>query len=229
MNISLKNEIIWLSPECTGGKFFAKLLENYDFFVYDRKNKLNQRLITLSEFSWTSNIPEEFKNFKKIMTVRNPYSRVYACYENFYNKNLISRDLGKVKKRFNSFLDKAFIHSDFHVVLDKNLSQDSYFSKWDLSKFLPDETIRYENAKNDFLNLELIKKNGLKFDENKFIEIDTDSFDQIDFRTLYEPTNAWKVFQYFKNYFFRLNYDPFSFTKEVLTDTDKVNFIHNRF
>ena len=229
MNISLKNRSIWISPECTGGNILAKLFERYDFFVFERQKTLNKRLVSLKDISWTSEIPDEYKDFTKIMTIRNPYSRVYECYENFYNKSLISRDLQKVREKFNQYLEKVFHEDDFFVSIDKNLSKNSYISKWALSEYLPDEILRYETLENDFMNLSLIKNNGIKFDRNKFLDLMTENFDRFDFKLLYTPKNARKVFEYYKNYFFHLGYDPYSFTNEVLSDEDKVNFIHNRF
>lgn len=229
MNVSLKNKVVWLSPECTGGKVLAKIFQNYDFLVYERNGKLNQRSISLADISWTSKIPETYSSFEKIITLRNPYSRVFDCYENFYNKSLYTRDLDKIKNKFDTYLKKTFIKNNFFYDLDTSLSENSYLSKWNLKDYLPNKVLRYENLEEDLLSLEFIKKNGIKFDQNKLSEIKIDSFDKIDYRLVYNPENAHMVFEYFKNYFYLMGYAPYSFTKEILSENDKINFIHGKF
>ena len=47
-----------------------------------------------------------------------------------------------------------------------------------------------------------------------------------DFTELYTMNSAIRVFDYYKKHFYICDYDPFSFSKEQLSNEDKIKFLH---
>jgi hypothetical protein len=70
-----------------------------------------------------------------------------------------------------------------------------------------------------------LKDNSKKFTdslENEFIKKRPFHFSDV-----YTQTSAKYVYEYFKNHFYLCDYDPFSFTKSILTDEEKKKFLHD--
>jgi hypothetical protein len=44
---------------------------------------------------------------------------------------------------------------------------------------------------------------------------------------MYSTESAKKIYHFYKKHFYLCGYDPFSFTKEKLTDEEKIGFIHD--
>jgi hypothetical protein len=92
---------------------------------------------------------------------------------------------------------------------------------------IPDYFIKIENLREDLNQFEFIKS----FDEeslndlitnNKFIKIRGIMFDE-----MYDFDVAKRVYVFYKKHFYMCGYDPFSFTKEILTDDEKISFLHD--
>ena len=104
---------------------------------------------------------------------------------------------------------------------------DNYLEKWVFDERIPDYFIKIENLREDLNQFEFIKS----FDEeslndlitnNKFIKIRG-----IMFNEMYDFDVAKRVYVFYKKHFYMCGYDPFSFTKEILTDDEKISFLHD--
>lgn len=230
MNISYKNEVIWLAPERTATSITKKILEKYDFFAI--KRKFNFEPVNLSDVkqSHSNEIPDEFRHFKIICNIRNPYDRVFGCYLNFFLQRAITRKETDVKTRFNNWLKKTFLNHRFEVFLGDYYSDSvNYFNKWTFENINPDFVIKSENLLGDTLKIPFIEKENTEYltsleklcEENSYINKRYHHFNQ-----LYEFENAKLIYHYFKPVFYKFNYSPFSFTEETLTEEQKVSFIH---
>jgi hypothetical protein len=227
MNISLKNNVIWLSPERTGGKMLREIFKNFNFYTCEKKNNFELKSFWENSHSQQNNIPEKYKDFEVIATIRNPYDRIWSCYVNFNTKNFTPKDFEGTKIKFNEFVNKSFINTLSGVITDSFFDGSDYLNKWRFETILPDKIIKFENIEEDVKSLDFIK-NSQKisyssiFEDNKFKNNRFITFD-----TVYDLESARKVYNFYKNHFFYFNYNPFSFTKENLTDEEKINFLHN--
>jgi len=82
MNINRENKIIWWAPERCATKLTAEIFKKLGFEVFDKEK---QDFVSLSEHYHSHDIvfPEEFKDYKLICNIRNPYDRVLSFYLNF--------------------------------------------------------------------------------------------------------------------------------------------------
>jgi hypothetical protein len=235
MNISHKHKVIWWAPERCGTKITREIFSDYDFFVYNPKT--NDEISLKERYtSHFNQIPEEFSNYKLICSVRNPYDRILAVFLlTQYGDVVIEKSIYlKIKERFNKWVLESFIKRKTLVELSKfNQTQNinyNFFSKWTFESRIPDYFIRMENLKEDLENLDFIKthslwdeeKNSQKIENNRFITTRPLKFNEI-----YDFESAKRIYYYYKKVFNLIPYDPFSFTKENLTDNQKYSFLHN--
>lgn len=227
MNVSLKHNVVWLCPEKTGGRILKEIFKNYDFFVCDKMNNFELKPLAEKNTSFGSIIPEKYQNFQIISGVRNPYDRIWSCYLSFYTKKFKPKEFELTKQKFNEWIDKSFKFTLRGVETDPFYDGDDYINKWKFDFFEPQTFIKLETLKNDVLSLDFIKKEPLLFDENIFSSkmFVNDKF--LVYNTMYEIKTAKKIYNFYKKHFFKLGYDPFSFTVESLSDEEKINFLHS--
>ena len=226
MNVSIENKLIWLSPERTAGRFLSEIFKNYGFYSCDRKNKYELKPLGENPHSNGIKIPENFKDFRIIVSIRNPYDRVWSYYVNYFAKNFKPKEIDQNFEKFNEFVQNTFIISVGRTYTDHFFSGDDYFNKWRLDNIKIDTLIRFENLQNDVMSLDFIKKDPNLFDHSIFSDKRFINERFLSFDSMYDLSSAQKVFNFYKNHFFSLGYDPFSFTKENLTDQQKIDFIH---
>jgi hypothetical protein len=94
--------------------------------------------------------------------------------------------------------------------------------KWTFNDKIPNSFVRLENYEDDirkinFINEEFIDSSQIKLKEQRTFE----------FNEMYSAESAKKIYHFFKRHFYLCGYDPFSFTKEKLTDKEKISFIHD--
>lgn len=235
MNISHKHKIIWLAPERCGTKITREIFSNYDFLVFDSKIG-DEVSITKRYTSHLNEIPEKYSDYTLISSIRNPYDRVFSIFLiTTYENIVIDKTLhGEVKEKFNNWVINAFKAEKTIVTLDSNYSAKNinynFFSKWTFNEKTPKFFIRMENLKEDLESLDFIKSDkswdSLKIDEtlqdNIFKTNRTIKFDQ-----MYDFQSAKLIYFYYKRVFGLIPYNPFSFTKESLSDSEKLSFLHD--
>lgn len=91
-----------------------------------------------------------------------------------------------------------------------------------------DYFIKMENLKEGIIKLPFISQNDEEINristlisENPFINERHHSFQDV-----YDVRSRKLVYEFFKPCFYKFDYSPFSFTKENLTDMDKISFLH---
>jgi hypothetical protein len=216
MNVSHKHNHILLTPNKCASKIVKQILHGYDFLEQPDESFHNL-------------------NYKLISTIRNPYDWIFSIFINF---ELISVFLNKslkddIKKHFNKWIQK-FILSE-KLVATHNFSlkisiDDIHLYKDLFNKRIPNFFIRMENIQEDLEKLDFIK-NDLSWDLKKNEEeLKTNKYKihrEYTFNSMYDIETAKKVYFYYKKHFNLADYDPFSFTTEILTEKEKINFIHD--
>mgnify|MGYP003340079440 CR=1 FL=1 len=228
MNVSHKHKVIWLAPEKTATKIISQILSDYDF-IFEPDNKDFKNVYNDSQFycSNESIIKKKYKNYKIILSIRNPYDRIVSLFltHGISNKIAITKDN---KIHLKPYLWDFFYNSTAFES-NKKIFLETLIKKW---KFLPTQPtflIKTEElfdglSKIDFITESENWKNGKysKIIENKPLK-------SYEFSDLYDIQTAKLVYEYFKSHFYDLEYDPFSFTKEKLTKSQKLSFIHDVF
>jgi hypothetical protein len=236
MNISHKHKTIWWAPERCGTKATAHIFKHFDFdFIF------NYPTTTVSSSYQSHQIilpPEKYNDYKVVASIRNPYDRVLGVYLKFVNVGA-SSVYSKYKHdqtvyTFSNFIDELF--KTKKIIPKLNLPIDirkpvieNYFIKYNFDTTIPKNYIRMENIVEDMGKIDFINKSPLwssgyiKNYLNKNEHITTHPYN---FNSVYTFKTAKKVYEYHKQFFLTLGYDPFSFTTEELTNEEKMRFLH---
>jgi len=135
-NVSEKYKFIWLAPERTGSRKVAEILGYYGFV-----NKGNI-LFNSGKYNYSHYSPniDGFEGYKLICNSRNPYSRVYSLFKNFYYG---SKD--KSKESFKRYLTEGLPQGQMmRMVVNPPIT------------VKPDYIIRLEYMTDDLLKLPFI-------------------------------------------------------------------------
>jgi hypothetical protein len=236
MNISHKHKTIWWAPERCGTKATAHIFNHFDFdYIRNHNNQKSSSSYQSHEIS----VPDKnYGDYQVICSIRNPYDRMLGLFLNFasmgasssYNKYNHQQSM----YNFSKFIDELFRVKKIVPKLDKPINYKEfgihhYVSKYNFDITIPKHYIRMENiiedmGKIDFINesqlwLSGYVKNYLKKNEH----ITTHPYK---FNSIYTFETAKKVYDYYKQFFLILGYDPFSFTTEELTNEQKIDFLH---
>jgi len=231
MNFSEKHRTIWLAPERCGTKLLRDIFSNYEFKEYPSLQPLSERY-----HSHLIQVPKSFEDYKIICSMRNPYDRVLSIFVNLTlignNAVYTKKTKGNFQQKFKAFLDEIF---DLPQVKNQENNFDkfpvfnTYITKLRLNNIEVDNFVRIENLKNDLNQIDFLKNSELwnsgHFDnlisKNKYMTRRPYRFDET-----YTIESAKKVYNFYRDLFYLCDYDPFSFTKEKLTDNERKNFLH---
>jgi hypothetical protein len=236
MNISHKHKTIWWAPERCGTKGTAHIFNHFDFdFIlnYPKSpvvNSYQSHQIILP--------PSKYEDYNVICSVRNPYDRMLGIFLNFVSVGMSTTYLNakhNIKvETFSTFIDELFKHKEiipkFGIEQSRNTKiLDSYVSKYNFDVTIPNNYIRMEHivediGKIDFINQSLLWSSG--YIKNYLTTNQHINTRPYQFNSIYTSETAKKVYEYHKQFFLVLGYDPFSFTTEELTDEEKMNFLH---
>jgi hypothetical protein len=214
MNVSHDLKTIWWLPEQTGEDVTTNILEKCGFTIEDDM---------------------DYPDYTLICNMRNPYDRILSLYfKKHFNNRLIKKELtSSYKIMFNEWIKEAFISNKL-IVTTSNLPkftkrEGNILDRWHFNNQTPNKFVRIENYKNEMSKIEFIKNsdkfktkelNGLL--ETNFKEQRTFGFDE-----MYTFESAKKIYHFHKKHFYLCGYNPFSFTKENLSDQEKISFIHD--
>jgi len=235
MNISHEHKTIWWAPEKTGSRATSYILKNYDFLYYERYPNSEIKGLCDPYHSHDIVFPEKYSDYELICNIRNPYDRVLSIFINFSTLCMVyTKDkVDDYSKKFEIFIKLMFLSPNMSSDVEyeptlTNLGR--FLKKVNFSNKVPNVFIRMENLENDLKSLDFIKNTDLweKSDfsgflnKNEFIKRRAFHFSDV-----YTQTSAKYVYEYFKNHFYLCDYDPFSFTKSILTDEEKKKFLHD--
>ena len=238
MNVNRELKLIWWAPERCGTKITSKILEKFNFEVYDEKKDIYSPL-SQTYHSHDIGVPEKFQDYKVICNVRNPYDKVLSFYLNFTSigKNFVFLKNRKfdLQKRIENFTLELFeyaINQKVLVNMSREVPVRNYVSKLHFNDTIPDYLIRMENLKEDISKLSFISESNEWRSGEIQESIENNDFINkrpFKFQDLYTMSSASKVFNYYRKHFYICGYDPFSFSAENLSNEDKIKFLHEIF
>ena len=85
MNISHEHKIIWWAPERCGTKATAHIFTKLGFEYFTNTNgelKKNLNIDGINYQSHDIDIPDIYKDYKVICSIRNPYDRMLSIFSN---------------------------------------------------------------------------------------------------------------------------------------------------
>lgn len=208
MNVSHDLKTIWWLPEQTGEDVTTNILEKYGFTIED---------------------DVKYPNYTLICNMRNPYDRILSLYfKKHFNNRLVKKELtSSYRTIFNEWIKEAFISNKL-IVTTSNIPkftkrEGNILDRWHFNDRTPNKFVRIENYKSDINEVDFIKIEELTdlLDTN-FKEQRTFGFDE-----MYTFESAKKIYHFHKKHFYLCGYSPFSFTKENLSDQEKISFLHD--
>jgi hypothetical protein len=194
-------------PQQTSEEITTNFLKKYDFEPYEGNNYLD---------------------YDVICNIRNPYDRIISLYfKKHFNNKLTKKELTPTyKKMFNEWVDTAFITNKLIVSVANlpkfTLSGVNQLEKWTFNDKIPNLFVRVENCKEDILKIKFISEELTDLSKINLKEERT-----FEFNEMYSFESAKKIYYFYKKHFYLCGYDPFSFTKEKLTNEQKISFIHD--
>lgn len=231
MNISTEHQMIWLAPESCATQITKKILTNYHFsFAVPSEQDYDPKFQEKIHFH-SNIIDKQYEDFQTILNVRNPYDLVFSFYVNNYLSSPLTKESKNVKEKFNNWVTKVFLNHGYYLFLHPFYKYKNFrFNKWrfdDEKKY--NFVLRTETLFEDIIKLPFIKseseniKNKIKnsIEYNGFLNRRHHSFNE-----LYDFKSAQLVYHFFKPYFYKFEYSPFSFTQEKLSEQQKITFIH---
>lgn len=240
MNISHKHKIIWWAPERCGTKATAHVFNQFDFTYYETSDENTLSLNKDGTLYQSHNIeyPEKYSDYKVICSIRNPYDRVLSIFLNFTSVGKYSvytkSGHNNFVKKYEQFIKELF---DYKLLRNKVNRQPEegkvilkdYLSKYDFTQRIPDKIIRMEHLVEDIGDLDFIRNSDI-WESGEIREYLNNNVHHnirpCQFNTIYTKESAKMVYDYYKKHFLYFGYDPFSFTKEELTNEEKMHFLH---
>jgi hypothetical protein len=236
MNISHKHKTIWWAPERCGTKATAHIFKHFDFeFI------LNYPKSTVGNSYQSHQIilpPSKYEDYNVICSVRNPYDRILGVFLNFVSMGKSSIYLKnnhlETMKIFSIFINELFSHKEIKTKFDINPKKDNiilntYVSKYNIDVTVPTNFIRMEHIVEDMSKIDFINQSHLwssGYIKNYLTKNEHINNRPYKFNSVYTMETAKKVYEYHKQFFLTLGYDPFSFTTEELTNEEKMRFLH---
>jgi hypothetical protein len=236
MNISHKHKTIWWAPERCGTKATAHIFKHFDFeFI------LNYPKSTVGNSYQSHQIilpPEKFNDYQVVSSIRNPYDRILGIYLKFVNVGVSSvydkYNHDQTVFTFSNFIDELFKIKKIIPKLNNYIGPrqsviENYISKYNFDTTIPKNYIRIENIVEDMGKIDFISGSPLwssGYIKNYLTKNEYITTHPFKFNSVYTFKTAQKVYEYHKQFFLTLGYDPFSFTTEELTNEEKMRFLH---
>jgi hypothetical protein len=238
MNISHEHKIIWWAPERCGTKATAHIFSKLGFEYFIGTDE-TIKTITDDGINYQSHnieYPEKYNDYKIICSIRNPYDRMLSIFSNFTNVGTTfvytKNNHQKLVNTFESFIREMLLYNKVTTTedLEKRLIQKSYLYKYRFESRIPDFFIKMESLEEDLGKLDFVReseiwKSGYIRDYLKHNpHINKKPFK---FNDVYTFESAKRVYEYHKKQFIISDYDPFSFTRQELSNEEKMKFIHD--
>jgi hypothetical protein len=238
MNISHKHKIIWWAPERCGTKATAHIFSKLGFEYFTSIDE-TEKFVTDDGINYQSHnidYPEKYDDYKIICSIRNPYDRMLSIFSNFTNVGTTfvytKNNHQNLVNTFESFIREMLLYNKVTTAedLEKRPIQKSYLYKYSFESRVPDFFIKMESLEEDLGKLDFVKeseiwKSGYIRDYLKHNpHINKKPFK---FNDVYTFESAKRVYEYHKKQFIISDYDPFSFTRQELSNEEKMKFIHD--
>ena len=238
MNISFEHKIIWWAPERCATKATAHIFQQLGFESYYGSTKNPQ---IENYHSHGIDVPEEYSDYKIICSIRNPYDRVLGLFKSMTN---VGKSMVYTKDTHQNFMDsyETFVNEVFALtkVKKRNIFDEKnekkflkdYISKYSFNEKVPEKFIRVENLIEDISNLDFVTESGIwksGYVEEYLLNNSHINIRPFKFNSVYTTKSAKLVYEFYRKHFFLCGYDPFSFTKNELSNEEKMRFLHDIF
>jgi hypothetical protein len=182
-NISEKHKSFTITPPGTGSRTFCKILNNFEFHTYElSNNNLNFKKNGVTHNHTFSLFPNH-KDYKLIMTGRNPYNRMVSKFRRSlrYENHVIKKFNFKID--FTDFIYDQFYSDEIKILNKLSMNELSQLTKKDILMDIDlilyfsmtpngvfdrkiDHKIRIDSVEDDYKSIDFIKnsdynKNGL--------------------------------------------------------------------
>jgi hypothetical protein len=238
MNISHKHKIIWWAPERCGTKATAHIFSKlgFEFFTDESESKKHITDNGIYYQSHSIKYPEKYNDYKIICSIRNPYDRMLSIFLNFTNTGstfvCTKNRFQKFVETYETFIREMLLYNKVTTVedLEKSPIQKSYLSKYSFESRIPDFFIKMESLEEDLGKLDFVRESEIwnsgyirdYLKHNPHINKKPFKFNDV-----YTFESAKRVYEYHKKQFIISDYDPFSFTRQELSNEEKMKFIHD--
>jgi hypothetical protein len=240
MNISHKHKTIWWAPERCGTKATAHIFNHFDFDYIPKGTEKHMKLNKQTQYQSHEIIepPSKYEDYNVICSIRNPYDRMLGIFLNFVSSGKSSvyfKDKHNLMvDNFTIFINELFSYEQIKPKFGINSKRfkvilDTYISKYNFDVTIPSNFIRMENIGEDICKIDFIKNSPLLssgYIDNYLTKNTHINVRPYKFNSVYTFKTAQKVYEYHKQFFLTLGYDPFSFTTEELTNEEKMRFLH---
>ena len=181
-NFSEKYNCIWLAPPRTGTRGLTRIFHFLGFQNVGNPNK------KFDSMNYTHGYPtlNEFIGHDVIISVRNPYGRLYSLYENYFKTSATNY---KTFEKFIDDLDEAQL----------NMPTFKIFT------FPVNFVVRLENQYEDLIKIPFVREN---FTDKQLKLMTTHEKEIHDWTKEYSPKMKEKVY-----YFFKYQFDAFGYKK----------------
>jgi len=183
-NVSDKYNTIWIAPERTGSRKVSEILSFYGFKQNDGP------VFNFGRYYYSHYMPTDgkYSDYNIICNARNPYSRVYSLFKNFYGKSK-----NKFKDDFKRYLTEDLPKGQMVTMVTNPI----------LNR-VPDHIIRLEYMTEDLLKIPFIYDVLSK----KQIELLTQHGKEIDeWESFYDQESKDIVYEICKDHFFYWGYE----------------------
>jgi hypothetical protein len=198
MNYNDELKVVWITPMRTGTRSSGAIMSKLNFKSENNNTPQKETVHGIG-------IPEGKEDYKLIVNIRNPYSRMVSLYYLYlHNSNQFNQSFDRWVKSNLSFSD-----------YNKN-----FFILESLKKLpkLPDLYVRMENFKNDINSLWFVKQNFDFLEQTLKNNIENNLYDSDEFQSNgFIKKESWKeyyneeisefVYKKMKNEFDFFNYD----------------------
>jgi hypothetical protein len=216
MNVSQEHLAVLLLAKHSGERFFSDLFGKSGFYFKDEP--LNQKNFFMYPHNFSN-----YEKYSKITCIDNPYNIIYEEFLKNSNTNwkLKTNTIEKQREEFSYWFDLIFYNEVDY--LEGNCSGHALiflFCK-DFFKLDIDYVVKKESYFEDLQKIPFVDVS--KINENLLFLLETKKGHQ----NVINKEQAKKIFDFYKPYFGKFGFDPFSFTSHELSLKEKVDFIHS--
>ncbi len=216
MNVSQEHLAVLLLAKNTGEHFFADLFGKLGFHFKNEPISPNNLYILETNF-------QNYEEYTKIACLDNPYRIVYNEFliNSPTNWKLKKNDTEKKQEEFSNWLDLIF-YNDLDYYEENRYRVPLVFM---LCR-------NFANVEIDYV----VKKDSYMEDLQKIPFMDPSKFNpkleflvknNLDYQKIITREQAKRIFNFYRPYFDKFGFDPFSFTNQEFTLKEKVDFIHS--
>ena len=216
MNVSKEHLAVLLLAKHSGDRFFADFFGKFSFFVGD--DPLSQTKFSTNLYKY-----ENIDGYKKIACIDNPYRIVYQEFLSISSENWKKKTnlLEKQQKDFTRWFDNIFYNNLGYLSENCHKHQVGFLFCNDFSTMEIDYVVKKESYFQDLQKIPFVDVSRINSNLDFLVKQSND------YQKVLNREQAKKIFDFYRPYFDKFEFDPFSFTNQELSLKEKVDFIHS--